>query len=99
MPRRADTFALGLPEITREVASVLYGDFAAERGDFADLFALFNTDALWRSTVIDILAAELSATTLRVYKVRHYPSDAADPPDRLHGRARRLRIRSTTRVP
>ena len=70
MARRADAFAFSLLEIAREVASFVHGDFAAGRGDFADIVALFDTSVLCRAAVTEAMGAELENVSLRVYMVR-----------------------------
>lgn len=69
--RRADTYAFELGDIVSEVVTLVYADFKAERRGFDDLIALFNTSALCRVTVTDVLGAELARTELRVFMVRH----------------------------
>lgn len=61
--------ALVLELFARDVAATVYGDFAAGRGEFADLVALFGTSELCRAAVTAVLAAELGSVSLLVYMV------------------------------
>ena len=92
MARRADTFAFGIAEIVREIASYVYADYAAGRAAIADVFALYDTNEPCRMAVLDVLIIALPTVKLRVYTVRRGRRSAfSDPAGRRAGRGEDFR--------